>query len=421
MFLAAFFGRILGNHIVAVVFLSGALMIVVKFISHKCFQNEPMLRTVLFSAIIIRFVVIFLSQIIPQLTIPSDAVVYQQTGVEIARKWMSGDFLYISGGGSSGRLQFIYYLYNAFCFLLFGNDFLVPRIFNAFLGVLSGIILFSIAEKIFCRKVAKYTMGIYLLFPSIVYWQSMNLKEAMIVLMLLTTIKHLLMFCENISIKHIVIASIFSLGLALLRIYLGLLLFVLIIAIFIYLSKFKISKKILILSLLLMLLGLGTVSQGYGVFGFRLFTNYNLESLNNIRKIAYEGGSQVLSNYDTSTFSKLLGFIPLASVYFWFAPFIWQWGDLPNSFAKMAALENIVVTLMFLFMALPGMIIMVKRRVVSGIVIIFIIFILSMFYIISYGNMGLGLRMRDQLMPLIIMSAVAGYFKFYKRQGCNLN
>lgn len=373
--------------------------------------DKNYLMLVVFSAFILRAAVIIAFLMFPNIGISSDALSYEQKGIRIAESWLSGNILYIEGSGTSGKLQFLYYVYNAICFLLFGFNPLIIKILNAFFGVLAGIFLFDLSGRLFGVKAAKVNLILYCFFPSIVYWQTLNLKEAIIVLLLVLAVKSLVSFSYDKKLIDIVNVSVCGTLLSLLRIYLGVLIFFILITVFLLFSKARVRTKLVITVIFLVAIGVGTLVQGYGVFGIELFNIYNLESLNNTRKIAYAGGSQVLTDYNTSTLMGLLQFIPVSTLYFWFAPFIWQWNKLTNIFVKIASVENLVFMLFTVFTVIPGIITCIKRKTIAGILILASIVSLSMMYIISYGNMGLGIRMRDQLIPLMTVFSSAGFCK----------
>ena len=416
LLLAVVSGTVFELQIVSEILLSLALLFLLNEICNKYLPGMKSVKIVLISALFLRLGIIFYSFILSGLIIPSDAAGYEQTGKEILKQWLSGHVFFIAGGGESGKFQFLYYTYNAVCFLLFGINAFIPRIFNAFLGVLAGIVLFNLVGRTLGRRTASVSLALYIFFPSIVYFQTLNLKEAGIILMILTAVSKLQQYSENTRLKTILFATVASAVLMFLRIYLGFILIFICGCLFIYYSRLCLGIKVAGIAAAFLLLGEFTALQGYGIFGYSLIKQFNLNELYNFRIFGYAGGSQVLIKYDTSTLGGLLRFIPVSTLYFWFAPFFWQWNILPNSLAKFAALENAFFIAIFATTIISGVRSVIQRSEKLVILIVMLVAPLSLVYIISYGNMGLGLRMRDQMLPIVFIFTAAGSIRLYEWQ-----
>lgn len=358
-------------------------------------------------AFTLRVGIVVTATIFPSLTLPSDALGYETKGLEIAQNWHSGNL-----SSELFTQQFLYYISNAITYYLFGFYPSLMRIFNSFLGVCAGINVYIVAKKVGGDKNGKIAAFMMLFFPSFIIWQTMNLKEALVIFLLTLIIKNLLIIKESCKIRYLVLCIIYTSLLTVTRSYLGIMMAGIIVLFYFYIGKLSTGKKVLIGTIIFSIIGVITYKAGMGLFGMQYIKSFNLASIDATRKSDYRGGSQILQNLSMATPTDLIKFLPVAMVYFIFSPFPWQ---VSGSFVQFfGAVENIFWYIIFIAF-IPGTFMIYKKDKVTAGLMLVILLPLTLFYSATMGNMGLSYRMRGQLLPMFFIIASFGFVDFIKR------
>ena len=372
--------------------------------------TEKELRSIFYLSLIgfgIRVFIVIVCTIYPSLTFPSDAGSYEVAGLQISSDLMIGK---ITPGIFSQH--FLYYILNGLTFYSLGFYPSVLRILNCFLGVFAGINVYLATRKLFGNPASKISAFLMFFFPSFIFWQSLNLKEAMVSFLLTLIIRNMTYIKENLSKKILFQSIIAILLLILTRSYVGLFLGGIVCIYFLFTSKYRFFYKVGIVCGVTLALAAVTYKAGMGILGFNILKTFNLSYIDIIRKSNYQGGSEVLLNYSMGTPLDLIKFLPIAIVYFIFSPFPWQSsGSLVQFFA---AGENVIWYVIFPFFILGTWKGLKKDKTII-ITLLFILFGLSTFYSIIMGNMGIAYRFKDQLLPLAFILASFGIAKVNQR------
>lgn len=91
-------------------------------------------------------------------------------------------------------------------FLLFGPVVLIPEIVNAGFGAATLAFLFDLARRLFGRRTAMLATAIVAVYPSLVLWSSINLKDALALFLITVTLWSLVRFGERARTWPLVVA-----------------------------------------------------------------------------------------------------------------------------------------------------------------------------------------------------------------------
>lgn len=159
-------------------------------ISDKAFSG----RILFFSMFFRLFTVVFLYFIfIHQTGTPfelyaADSYSYDYLGKQIASGLMNGtfnasQFFHYDAIDDTGQPMLIGLLY-----YLFGSHVIVFRLFNVIIGSLTVLIYFKLAGMVFSRNVARLSSVMFMLYPSVLYYTGLHLKETTMIFMIILTI-----------------------------------------------------------------------------------------------------------------------------------------------------------------------------------------------------------------------------------------
>ncbi|MCX8130844.1 MAG: hypothetical protein N3I35_12170 [Clostridia bacterium] len=357
--------------------------------------------------LVLRILSVIINSVYPVLYL-SDAQTYEQEGMKIVEEWRNGNLFF-----TSPSEHFFYYTYNAIIYFLFGFHPSIVNIVNSFLGVAAALNIYVICNRMFGYKAAKVSLILCLFFPSLVVWQILNLKEAMVVFLLTAIIRNLYYVQKQIRARTIVSLAIYVVVLTITRSYAGIFMACVVCVYFLIALRVTVMKKVAVSFAMVAAMGIVTYKAGMGFFGWEFLKYYNLDTLDLFRNTRYRGGSEVLLDMHINTLSGLLKFLPVAFLYFMFSPFPWQFG---GTMLQMAgALENILWYILFFIFTLPGIyytLKLKKDRLFSS-VLILILMAFTGLYCLQMGNMGFAYRMRGQLLPIYFIFASYGFVQSY--------
>ncbi|MCX7747173.1 MAG: hypothetical protein N2645_09825 [Clostridia bacterium] len=343
----------------------------------------------------VRMLIVILYSIFPAFEMDSDAGRYEMRAMLIIDEWNRGNFAFKMQDG-----HFFYSFLNAISFYIFGYYPSMLKIFNSFLGILIGINIYLSIRKLFGNPSAKIGMAISVFFPSLIFWQTTNLKEALVVFLLTEIIKRIIFMKDKCSIKYFIVTILYVLLLTVTRNYAGIFMGLVVCIYFLLVSSYSKPVKLIILLSALLAFSAVTYKMGIGIFGIKLLKVYSLSFLNHIRTLSYTGGSLVLADIPSDTPIRLLKFLPIGFVYFMFSPFPWH---LDGSMAIfISILENLIWYLIFgLFV--KGLSMSLKRHTKIVLCLILSLSGFVFLYSATMGNMGLAYRMKMQLLPIFLI------------------
>ncbi|MCX7747172.1 MAG: glycosyltransferase family 39 protein [Clostridia bacterium] len=366
------------------------------------------------TAFSIRFVIIIIMSLFPTLEISSDAGTYEAGARNIINEWNSGNLIF-----KGSKTHFFYYVYNAVAYELFGFHSTVVKLFNSFLGILAGVNIYIFTNKLFSVPTAKKATFLTLFFPSLVYWQTMNLKEALIVFLVSAIIKNMLNLWSRPNIKTLSICFVYISFLIVTRNYAGIIFGFFVLVYFLGISKYSLKWKTVVVLVTLLLIGFITYKSGMGVLGWNIIKRFDLEYIDNMRKVNYKGSAEVLLNVSMDTPLGLIKFFPVALVYFIFSPFPWHISSI--NLISLSAIENIIWDILFVLFFFKGVKLFYKKDKYFCVLLFMILSVFIFIYTITMGNMGLAFRMRSQLLPIFFIFISIGIDTIYLKWKSRLN
>ena len=353
-----------------------------------------------FAAFALRVLIVIVTNLIPSLLVPNDSVQYEAEGLRIANGWSSGHLFF-----NLPASHFFYYLQNAVVYFLFGFYPSLVIIINCLLGILAGVNIYLATNEVFGKAAAKIAAVLTLFYTSILFHQTMNLKEAMVVFLLTLIIRDMILLYKKATIKKLFIILIYSILLTLTRNYAGIFMAVVACVYFLIVSKYGILKKIIIAFVALTAVGFVTYKANMGVFGINMIRLFSLDFIDRLRRSEYLGGSEVLQNISMSKLSDLPKYIPIALAYFLFSPFPWQLAGSALQFFSLG--ENIIWYVLFVFFPV-GVWLMWKKHRAICITLLCILFGFCALYTLQMSNMGLAYRMKASILPIFFIFIAAG-------------
>ena len=320
--------------------------------------------------------------------------------------WSQGSFANTLGNFPGPQSFFISWL-GAIPYSLFERSILMLRAMSLLFGMGSVLLGWLIVKKIWDNDSARMVGWILALFPSLVLYSTLFLREPYIYFFLLVAIYGVVDWVKFGSIKSIIIASIGFIGAFFFNgpMIIGYFVFLIIIAIF-FLKKFLefirhgyIHKQgFIILLLIILFFGyyfadqlyipkLGTFSEtNFGWAAQRLDWNVRGDA-------AYPDWLRV------STPVELIFKAPIKVIYLVFSPFPWDFRKPVHFWGMLDGLFYIFIT----YLIFCNRKVILKSNVLKFIFIILIAYLTI--YGIAVGNFGTGIRHRSKFLFLLLILA----------------
>ena len=300
----------------------------------------------------------------------------------------------------TGGISVAYLNINAFFFFIFGHTAIPVKLANALLGVAAGRYVYLLTRALLGKAVALRATTLFLFFPSLVLWSSLNIRDAWVIFLILL-----------ISWKAWTLLEAYTPG-GLLQLVAGL--FVLtqfrdhlfyavaappVIALLIG-RRGSLARNVLLSFVVsagvLMLLQHGVVEE-------RTQSRMSLEAINQMRRQA-SGGSAFAQDADISTPMGAAVFLPLGLAYFFFSPFPWQ----ITSFLKLISVPEMLLVYYLVVPTVRGLRYVISHRLREALQILMVTGLLTLTYALGEGNVGTLYRHRAQAIPFYLIFASAG-------------
>lgn len=301
------------------------------------------------------------------------------------------------------------YLLGAFFYVTDAPARMPAATLNCFFGALTVVIVFRIAEGLFSQWVAVRVGWATCLFPSLVIWSAQTVKEPVVILLEVVALYACVQLKrEGFSLRYTCLCGLAILLLLPFRFYAA------------YLAAAAALLGLLIPQIgkrnSSMLAGVGiallviplAISSGILARSEALFERFDLKFVSEYQRgVSIGQKSGVTLGYDLQTPSGLALGILVGGAHLLLAPFPWQLGG--ASLRMVLVLPELLVWWwLFFFGVLPGAWLAVRRR--FGELQALFIFSggLGLLYSLLFGNIGLAVRQRAQLLPLLLIFAMVG-------------
>jgi len=286
---------------------------------------------------------------------------------------------------------------------------LPAAVLNCLIGALTVVMAYRIARSLFSEWVAIRVAWWTCLLPSMVIWSAQTLKEPTVIF--LETI--VLYGCVRLKVKGFSVRHIIACGLAI----------VLVLPFRFYAAY--IAGAAVALALVMPQFGKRKLSVGsaLGVAACVLpivmmssvlvsseaqVERFNIQKIEKFRQdVAVGAGSGVTSSYDMKTPGGLAAATVVGGTYLMLAPFPWQLGG--GSVRMVLTTPELVVWWWVFFVGvLPGIWHAIRNRFNEIQPLLFFLLGLGVLYSMMFGNVGLAYRQRAQLLPWLLIFAMAG-------------
>jgi 4-amino-4-deoxy-L-arabinose transferase-like glycosyltransferase len=329
-----------------------------------------------------------------------DAQGYEIIGQQISDYWAGTGFApqAIREGWRPG-----YYHLNAVFHTVFGESRLGLVVLNMFAGVWTALITFYLTREILPVASAKVTAVLTGVFPSLVLWSVLNVRDALATLFTVLIVLYGMRLSKRFRPSDAWIFAAALLGLGLLRDYMA---FLVVLGLGIGIATAISTERVIptVLFGTAVALALTYLADQVG-----LFTTIRPEGLLEQAQVL-RGGLQrdATSAFgvgaDTRTVGAAIQYIPIGAAFLLFAPFPW---DIATALQAAAMPETLLWYPLFLC-ALLGFRISVKNRATGVFVPVSVLLVVVSSYALVEGNFGTAYRHRAQIMPLFFVFSGVG-------------
>jgi hypothetical protein len=336
-----------------------------------------------------------------------DQLGYDYVPAVVATSWSSDSPAYFYQqnpmlGARKGYINFV-----ALQYYLFGQSLIVPRIFNCLAGAL--VVFYSVAltGRLF-GKVEGRIAGVWTaLFPAMVLWSSLNLRDIWLALSVLVIVYHAFVLRDRFSPASLMVIVANLVWIHFNREYLVFITIVACVAIFVFArSTSRFRDVVVALLLAVILLGLYQ-SLGLGKEGLEWLDLDRLAEQREKLARASVGRSGYLGDIDITSPAALVAAFPLLLAYFLFSPFPWQ----------MTVARRLVLApeMVFWYWLTPLVFIafrhVLRERATRQFALLMTLAVVTVAFAVPSANMGLAYRYRVQIVPLYLAFAAAGYVR----------
>jgi len=308
---------------------------------------------------------------------------------------------YVAGGSVTN--------YDYWCGLVYhftGKNPLALFLINCVASSLSSIFLYSLAKRLFGRKVALFSFLLSAFWPSLIMWSTQSFKDPLIVFAIVLFFYSFIQFKEDFKIHFIPVIVLCLFVVWKLSSYTAFSLLLAVGAGILFSVRKKYFPLVIVLGLILLYCGAGYLgSKLYQLAGFE-FKMSTFEVLDKYRKFRAEGNLAFFSDADLSTPFKALRFLPLGLLFAWFAPFPWQ-----ISTIQLMALPEMLLFYLLFPNLLRGMRLACRKSWGAVSSIIFFMIIMSSILALIEGNSGTLLRHRSYIIYLCFIFISVGIFR----------
>ncbi len=309
------------------------------------------------------------------------------------------------------------YLVGALFYLTSAPARLPAAALNCFFGALTCVFTFRIADNLFSRWVAVRVGWVICCFPSLIVWSAQTVKEPVVIL--LETIA--LYACVQLklsgfAIRYVVLCCAAISLLFPFRFYAA---YLAAVALLLTLIVPQIGKR---KSSFVAGLGIATliiplaISSGILARNEAQFERFDIGYIRTFQRgIAFGQGSGVVAGYDLKTPDGLAMSIVVGAAYLLLAPFPWELGG--ASLRMLLTLpEMLVWWSLFFWGVVPGVWFALRRRFGEMQPLLIFIVGLGLLYSLMFGNVGLIVRQRAQLLPWLLIFAMVGLEQYFQRR-----
>jgi hypothetical protein len=295
-------------------------------------------------------------------------------------------------------------------FIFAGASRMIVSVINSFAGAVLVVVVYRLAKKLFDFQTAKITALLMTFWLSFILLSAGTSKEMLVICLEWSLLYVAIRNQKGLTQKDILLSAPIMLVLYTLRFYAfyicaGALFVRAIITNKKYFVRNSVLGVILVASLLFFLDANGLANRDFTRLDVQ---NTQVDSWRtNVAKTT-GSGTNVMSEYKGSIL-----LIPVATLYFFFAPFPWEifGGTMRASFA---AIENIVLIILFVI-GFPAIKVFFKEKIYQVVPVLAFCVVYASFQIWGLSNLGLAWRHKQTVMPLFFMLLALSITKNFRK------
>ena len=329
-----------------------------------------------------------------------DAEAYEAIGKQISDYWAGGGFTprAIREGWRPG-----YYHLNAAFYTAFGDSRLGLVVLNMFAGVWTALITFYMTREILPVASAKAAAVLTGVFPSMVLWSTLNIRDALATLCTVLIVLYGMRLSKRFQLSHLWVFGVAVLGLSLLRDYMA---FLVVLGLAIGSVTAVRAERVVPTMLFgtLVAVALTYFADQVGLFA-AVRPEGLLETAQGLRSGLQRGATSAFGvGAETRTIVAALQYIPIGGSYLLFAPFPWA----INTTLQAAAMPETLLWYPLFLLSMVGLRISIRNRLTTALVPVSVLLVVVASYALVEGNFGTAYRHRAQIMPLFFVFSGVG-------------
>tara|TARA_B100000989_G_scaffold145077_1_gene108093 strand:- start:12545 stop:13765 length:1221 start_codon:yes stop_codon:yes gene_type:complete len=363
----------------------------------------PSISKILFAALIVRVFFLFLGNVIDLPDSTADSVSFETAA------WRLGQngFLNVISNYPGPGARFISWLI-AIPYSLFGHSILIAKSMSLFFGMASVFMGWFVANKVWNENFAKKVGWTIALFPSLVLYSVIVMREAYMVFFLLLGLYGIVKWVKDYKFKSIILAMSGFIGATFFHggMFVGGLIFLAVVGINTFKSFLKLlinyKINIRILFILLFFITSSSVYLSNQINIPYLGTFENSTDIKNLLKktdVATRGDASWPRWTTISNPSEIIYKGPLRSIYMVFAPFPWD----VTKIRHLIGMFDAFIYMYLSFLILKNIKIIWRDPALKIILLILLAYIFV--HGIGVGNFGTGIRHRSKFAVIFILLA----------------
>ena len=303
----------------------------------------------------------------------------------------------------------------ALIYSLIDRSILMIQSISIFFGIGCVILGWLTAKKLWDDRTAKKVAWMITLFPSLVLYSVLVMREVYIVFFILLSIYGVVSWAKNYSFKSILLAMIGFIGGAFFHgaILVGAITFIVIVGIsslvrfYKSIINYRINLKVLTFILLFLMSSALYLSNSIDVSYLGKFEEAaNISNLMYLTELNTRGSASWPKWLIISSPYEMFYKVPIRGIYFVLAPFPWD----VSKAKHLIPLFDAILYIYFIYLILQNRKVIWRDPALRAILIILIAYILV--FSIGVGNFGTGLRHRSKFVVMFILLAAPLLKKF---------
>ncbi|HLR43033.1 MAG TPA: glycosyltransferase family 39 protein [Pseudogracilibacillus sp.] len=306
------------NNVLLDIIKVSSMILIFSFVIYTIsFKVSKKILTILLIAYFLRVLMVFIMSFFGLLPYLYDNN-WELDALHLLDDWNIGDFHFTVAGSTVS----FYSIVTTIIYYLLGYNPIYMQLINAFVSTLSVFYFYKIAEHIFKHKIAIFSSLLMGIWPTYIYFSSMQMREAFAIFFILALLYNFIIWMSTFKIKHLFLVGLFFVLSFLIRSQNASLMIIILFPFITYFAWMRSSKymKVLIIFIVTILIGIATAllfSLGYGEY-------MSMQYIENEMSYRSGGGSGYLTWMHYNSILHVILYAPLRFIYFVFSPFPWQ-------------------------------------------------------------------------------------------------